>query len=53
MKINAILLMDPGTHTAYFQNRNPERRTENKNWQLQLSRSVHCPRPDIYVASIQ
>lgn len=22
MKTNAILLMDPGTHTAYFQNRN-------------------------------
>jgi len=30
MKTNAILLMDPGTHTAYFQNRNPERRTGNK-----------------------
>ena len=36
MKTNAILLMDPGTHTAYFQNRNPERRTENKNYQRPL-----------------
>ena len=30
MKTNASLLMDPETHTAYFQNRNPERRTRNK-----------------------
>lgn len=39
MKTNAILLMDPGTHTAYFQNRNPERQ-RNKNYQRPMWKKV-------------